>query len=60
MAPFLKMSLGRGWPGNREWTIFFGQNLSFSLFSLGRVQEEYLGFLRVRAGEFDLNFGLHA
>lgn len=60
MAPFLKKSLGRGRPGNWGWLIFFGQNLSLSLFSLGRVQEMNLGFMRVLAGEFDLNLGCHA
>lgn len=60
MAPFLKKSLGRGRQRNRGWPIFFGQNLSLSLFSLGRVQEERLGLMRVRAEEFDLNLDCHA
>lgn len=59
MAPFLKKSLGRGWPGNREWPFFLPRNLSLSLFSLGRIQEQGLGFMRVLTGEFDLNFGCH-
>lgn len=59
MAPFLKKSLGRGWPGSREWPIFFGPNLSLSLFSLGRIQEKGLGFMRVLAGEFDVNLAHH-
>jgi hypothetical protein len=59
MAPFLKKSLGRGWPGNRGWPIFLPQNLSLSLFSLGRIQEKGLGFMRVRTGEFDVNLASH-
>lgn len=39
---------------------FYGQNLSLSLFSLGRVQEMNLGFMRVQTEEFDLNLGCHA
>lgn len=38
---------------------FFGPNLSLSLFSLGRFQEMNLGFMRVRAGEFDVNHAFH-
>lgn len=60
MAPFLKKSLGRRWPGKREWPFFLPRNLSLSLFSLGRGQEVSLGFMRVSTGEFDLNFGCHA
>jgi hypothetical protein len=60
MAPFLKKSLGRGWQGSRGWPIFLGQNLSLSLFSLGRNQEECLGFMRVLAWEFDVNHSSHA
>ena len=39
---------------------FLRPNLSLSLFSLGRIQEMNLGFMRVQAGEFDLNLGCHA
>lgn len=39
---------------------FLPRNLSLSLFSLGRVQEMNLGFMRVLAREFDLNPGSHA
>lgn len=59
MAPFLKKSLGRGRPGNRGWPIFLTRNLSLSLFSLGRIQEESLGFMRVCVGEFDVSFASH-
>ena len=38
---------------------FFGPNLSLSLFSLGRIQEKGLGFMRVLAGEFDVNLAHH-
>jgi len=55
MAPFLKKSLGRGRSGNRGWSIFLCRNLSLSPFSLGRFQEMNLGFMRVLAGEFDVN-----
>ena len=39
---------------------FFRPNLSLSLFSLGRIQERSLGFMRVLDWEFDLNFDCHA
>ena len=59
MAPFLKKSLGRGWPGNRGWPIFLPQNLSLSLFSLGRIQERDLGIMRVWAKKFGVNLAHH-
>ncbi len=59
MAPFLKKSLGRGWPEIREWAPFSRLNFSLSLFSLGRVQEMNLGFMRVQGGKFDVNLALY-
>lgn len=38
---------------------FLPRNLSLSLFSLGRVQEMNLGFMRALAGEFDVNHASH-
>lgn len=59
MAPFPEKSLGRERPGDRGWPIFLCPNLSLSLFSLGRVQENGLGFMRGRAGEFDVGLASH-
>jgi hypothetical protein len=44
----------------QEWERFFSGNISLSLFSLGRIQERGQGFMRVRAGAFDLIVGCHA